>query len=203
MVLREAFRRLGITLRVDGLTLVRRSAASDSGELDGDIGRAYTYGSGHPNVVRVEEPMFHLEFLLYTANPTLHIGSLTELKDKDVTVEFRRGSIVCEKKLKELQLKRVSDIANIRLAFKKLIAGRMDLYCEAEILTKQLMMSPEFKDNKSVRIVASLGTVAIHPYLHHRHAELALRLAEVIRKMKKEGLIKAYQEKLDASLGLQ
>jgi hypothetical protein len=48
---------------------------------------------------------------------------------------------------------------------------------------------PEFKNVTAVRQLLTYGdTIALHPYLHRKHAELAVRLAAVLKQMKADGL---------------
>jgi polar amino acid transport system substrate-binding protein len=43
--------------------------------------------------------------------------------------------------------------------------------------------------------------VPTYPYLHRKHADLAPRLAAVLKQMKSEGLIKAYRLQVERDLG--
>jgi hypothetical protein len=56
-----------------------------------------------------------------------------------------------------------------------------------------LLASPDFKDSTRVRKVLVLGTEPLYPYLAHKNAELAPRLAATIKAMKAEGLIECYR----------
>jgi hypothetical protein len=67
----------------------------------------------------------------------------------------------------------------------------------------QELQQPEFK-GANVRKVVSIGkTVPTYPYVNKKHAELAPRLAAVLKQMKAEGLIEVYRKQVERDLGWQ
>ena len=67
----EAFRRLGIPIEFAVYPTKRLSTTLDEGGIDGEFVRVHAYAAAHPNLVRVEEPVFSVQFALFTANPAL------------------------------------------------------------------------------------------------------------------------------------
>ena len=198
----EAFRRLGIPLQINHYPLARRTALGDTGEIDGDAGRIYEYGAAHPNLVRVEEAFTEHSFALYSALPESRLRGLEDLRSSNLTVEFRRGIFFCENTLKRwVPAERLSDISSEEQGLSKLLAGRTDLYCELEYPVRTVLNSPPFKGETRIRPVLNLGTIKTYPYLHRKHADLAPRLAAVLKQMKAEGLIEAYRLQVEKELG--
>ena len=198
----EAFRRLGIRWEPGFYPLARRTALMDAGTIDGDAARVQGYGSAHPNLVRVEESVMDFGFALYTASPTLKLQRLEDLPNSPYLAEYRRGILLCERKLKELVVpKNLSDITSEAQGLKKLLAGRTDLYCELDTVVQQALSSPEFKGVANIRKVIGIGSLPTYPYLHKKHAALAPRLAAVLRQMKAEGLIETYRIQAERDLG--
>ncbi|NNF99545.1 MAG: hypothetical protein HKM93_09220 [Desulfobacteraceae bacterium] len=76
---------------------------------------------------------------------------------------------------------------------KKLMNRRIDVYIDSDKQVLSLLALPEFKDS-GLRIVAELESIASYPYLHKKHAELAPRLAEVLKEMKSMGLFEKFLE---------
>lgn len=175
---------------------------ADAGELDGDSGRTVKWGEDHPNLVRVSEPWTEIRFSMFTANPALNFKSVDELKSSKLTVEYRRGVIFCETKLKPLQLEHLSDIISEGQALKKMTTGRLDLYCDLDSQVQSALALHEFEGEKLVRKVFDLGSVPLHTYLHKKHAELAPQLAATLKKMKEEGLIDTYRKQAEKELSL-
>jgi hypothetical protein len=203
LIYTEAFKRLGIPFRMEHFTLARGAAMVEQGLADAELSRVFDYGADKPYLVRVEESIIDLGFSLYAANPALRVERLDDLRTGKLLVEYRRGLLLCENTLKPLvPAERLSDVATREQGLRKLLAGRTDLYCEIDVYVHQELGSPEFKGAGNVRKVVSLGkTVPTYPYLNRKHADLAPRLALVLKKMKAEGLIEAYQRQVERDLG--
>lgn len=206
LIYTEAFKRLGIPFRMEHYTLARGAAMVEQGLADGELSRVYEYGADRPYLVRVEESVVDLGFSLYTANPALRMERLEDLRSTSYLVEFRRGLLLCETTLKGLvPSTQLSDVPTREQGLKKLLAGRTDLYCEIDVYVQQELHSPEFKDLANVanvRKLVSLGkTVPTYPYLNKKHADLAPRLATVLRQMKAEGLMETYRKQVEQALG--
>lgn len=207
MVLTEAFKRIDTPLKIIGEKMARRTAMGDSGDVDGDVARAASYGADHPNLVRVEEPIFDLNFAVYSGNSKVTFKNIDEMKGSELAVEYRRGILFCQKKLSALGLKNLTDVTDEESGIKKLLTNRIDAYCDLEIPVKQMLKKvlsqPDFKSSpNSVRKLFDLGSVQVHTYLHKKNADLAPKLAAALKKMRAEGLLDAYRKQVDTELGL-
>lgn len=201
-IYKEAFKRLGIPLETRFYPLARRAALVDEGIIDGDAARVHAYGAAHPNLVRVEESIMDLSFALFTANSTLRLGRLEDLAASNLMAEHRRGILLCENTLKQLlPPERVSDVTSEQQGLKKLLAGRTDVYCEIESVVKQGLASPELAGTTSIRKLFEIGYLPTYPYFHKKRAELAPRLAAVLKQMKAEGLIDGFRQQAERELG--
>lgn len=203
LIYNEAFKRLGIPFHLEHFTLARRAALVEEGRIDGETSRVYSYGNNHPNLVRVEESLIDLGFSLYTANPAVRLARIEDLGSTKYIVEYRRGILICQNALTGVVApERISDVLTQQQGLKKLIAGRTDLYCDIDVYVLQELQSPEFKDAPKVRKVVSVGkAVPTYPFINKQHAELAPRLAAVLKQMKAEGLIEAYRLQVERDIG--
>lgn len=202
LIYTEAFKRLGMSIRLDYLPLARQRVLLDSGAIDADGGRIYEFGATHPNLVRVEESHTDLNFALYATKPGLRLQSLEQLRSNELLVEYRRGILFCEKALTPmLTPARLSTISSEEQGVQKLLLGRTDLYCDLDMAVRRVSNLPEFKDRPQVYKAFAFGAIPIHMYLHGKHAELAPRLAIVIKQMKAEGLIDVYRRQVERDLG--
>lgn len=201
----EAFKRLGIPFRLENYALKRQGLQMEAGSIDGEANRAYGYGAAQPHLVRVEESLLDLHLALFSANPALHLQKLEDLASSTLQVEYRRGLLLCENALKPwVPEQRLSDIATEDLALKKLLARRTDLYCDFTLTVALALRQPDFKGSAPVLKVMDVGKViATYPYVNKRHAELAPRLAAVLKKMKAEGLLETYRLQVERALGWQ
>lgn len=203
LIYKEIFKRLGMPLQLEHYTLARRAALVEEGSADGETSRVYAYGNNRPHLVRVEESLIDLSFALYAANPAVRLERLEDLRATPYLVEYRRGILLCENTLKQaVPAERISDVPTTPQGLKKLLADRTDLFCDLEAYVRQELESLEFRGTAQVRKVIGVGNaVPTYPYLHKKHAALALRMATVIKQMKAEGLIEAYRLQVERSLG--
>jgi hypothetical protein len=199
----EAFRRMEVPLEFAIFPTVRVSSELDRGNVDGEPVRVHGYADTHPNLVRVEEPVFDVVFALYAADPALRLSRLEDLPATTLLGDYRRGVGVCETALKRwLPAARLSDVTTTAQGLKKLLARRTDLYCDINLVVTTELAMPEFSGTDKVRRLLDVGTLALYPYLHKRHAALAPRLAATLRQMKAEGLIERYRTDAERAIGL-
>lgn len=199
----EVFKRLGIPYQLEHYTLARRAALVEDGAADGEVSRVFNYGDNRPNLVRVDEPLISFGFSFFSANPTVHLERLEDLRGSNYLVEYRRGILICENTVKKfVPAERISDVPTQQQGLKKLVAGRTDLYCDIDVYVRQELAAPAFKGAPQVRKVISLGVaVPTYPFLNKKHAALAPRMAAVLKQMKAEGLIETYRLQVERELG--
>ncbi len=203
LIYTEIFRRLGVKAEFRYYPSKRATIESDAGNVDGDAVRPYQYAAEHPNLIRVEESLFPMNFYAFTTNDSVPpLKGWDSLKGTNYKVEYRRGTRVCEINLSKVVSKEnLSDVTEPEQGLKKLISGRTDLFVYDEEWVQTSLNTPEFKGSK-VRSVGFMQSVDIHGYLHKKHAALALKMAEIIKAMKAEGLIEQYRITVDKEFGI-
>ena len=199
----EAFRRLGLPMKVEVLPAQRLSMLLDQGGVDGDVARVFAYANAHPEAVRVEEPVFSVTFGLFTADPALTLARLEDLRGRGLRGIYVRGVAICKNTLEPLLgADRLTDITEERSGISMLLAARAEYYCTTDLALTNSMHALAPRDAARLRKLISIGDVLpLYPYLHRRNAALAPRLAEVLRQMKAEGLIARYQREAEREVG--
>lgn len=125
-------------------------------------------------------------------DPTIALDGWESLRGTDYRVDYYRGIAISERNLPDVvAAEKLSAISDPVQAFKKLLAGRIEVYIDTESRILPLLDSPEFKDS-GIRVAGTMQEVLNYPYLHQRHADLAPRLAETMRQMKEAGLVGQY-----------
>jgi len=191
----EAFRRMDVPLEIAVFPLQRLSISTDEGSIDGDVARVQGYGASHPQLVRVEEPVYEVTWALFALNPALEalpeLGALSATRWRG---SYLRGVGVCERALKALlPPERLQDVTSDAQGFTMMRLGRTEVHCTADLSALTLQTQPEFRDVVITRRVVDIGTFPLYPYVHKRNAELAPRLAATLRQMKAEGLVDRYR----------
>jgi hypothetical protein len=82
-----------------------------------------------------------------------------------------------------------------------LLAGRSDAYCDIDIYVREALNSDELKGATAVRKLFDIASVPTYPYLYRKHADLAPRLAAVLKQMKAEGLLAEYRKQVERESG--
>ncbi len=208
LIYTEVFRRLGLKAEIRYFPIKRASLAADEGNVDGEPVRIHEYQSAHPNLIRVEEPVYSANILAYSVNPSIpRLNGWDSLKGTAYRIEYPRGSKICEDNLPRVVKK--ENLSNVTLAsqgLKKLIMGRTDLYVDGDIVTLPLLRTSEFRipkfDGSAVRVAGKMQSIPLHAYVHKRHGTLAPGIADVIRDMKQEGLITKYRMIIDKEFGI-
>jgi polar amino acid transport system substrate-binding protein len=103
---------------------------------------------------------------------------------------------LCPRSLSPLvSAERLSSVASEEVGLRMVLTGRVDYYCEIDAALESALYAPEFKGVTSVHPLLTIGDrIVLYPYLSSKHAELAPRLAAVLREMKAEGLLKRYRQ---------
>ncbi len=197
----EAFRRMGFAVEIINIPLARRNALLQADTIDGELSRTRAYADTHPELVRVEESVMDYTFSIFTARPGLQARALDGLPP-GLQVEYRRGILVCENALKKsIPSERLSNVANSEQGVRKLLAGRTDVYCDIDTFVDQVRRSGDVPDAGKLRKLFDIASVPAYPYLFRKHAELAPRMAAILKQMKAEGLMDAYRRQAEREAG--
>lgn len=199
----EVFRRMGLKVEFKQYPAKRASMEAEAGNVDGELGRPYDYLSEHTNLIRVEESLFPLTFSAFTVQiPIPELNGWESLKGTNYRVGYIRGVRTTESNLPNVIGKEnLSDVTEPAQGLKQLISGRIDLFVDEESGILTLLNSPEFKDSK-IRSAGIMGSVHLYPYLHKKHADLAPKMAEVIKAVKAEGLVEQYRVAVEKEFGI-
>jgi len=190
----ELFRRLGMTVQFRVMPLQRLTIASEQGAVDGEVARIGSYASQHPELVRVDEPVYDIVWALFSIDKGLRLGSLNELAVQPLRVTYQRGIAICETALKAVvPADRLLDVGTDAQGFNMLRVGRSDLHCTGDLTLPTLQSLPELRSVDITHRVLEIGVNPLFPLVHKRHADLAPRMAAALKQMKAEGLIERYR----------
>src|SRR5438105_8402868 len=148
-----------------------------------------------PELVRVDESVLDIEFVVDAASAVPAPKRLDDLAPTRPRIGYRRGVLFCEKVLAAMAPPaRLSDVTEVDQGLRMLLSGRVDYYCDVDAAVQSALNSGEFKGTAVIHKALVLEAAPLYPYLHRRHAELAPRLAAVLKQMKAEGLIQRFRQ---------
>lgn len=189
-LVKEACRRVGYEFRYKEYPAMRATLAATTGVVDGEMSRVKSYGSIHPNLIRVEEHHSVGEFYAYTTNPTLKLDGWDSLKKTGLKVDYRLGLMA-----PTVNLPKVVAPGNLHIVgtaiqgFERLFRGRADVFVDTPSNIVPILASQEFRiiahGRNFYRAGAMLRTTG-HTWLHEKHRHLAPRFSAAFKAMKEE-----------------
>lgn len=195
LIYTDAFQQLGVELEIRTFPAARAGAEAAAGNVDGELARSFEYQAMQPNLVRVPEPTFFASTIAYARRPDIHLPPGWEgLRNTAYRVEYRLGyPAVASKLAAVLPPSRLAEVRNAETGLRKLVLGRSDLYVDVEDSIAPMLERAEFR-NAGIRPASLLQRGPIHAYLNKQHADLALRLGAVLKKMRDSGQIERYRQ---------
>lgn len=189
VVATEAFRRVGLELRLVKLPAERALLLANSGSGDGDLLRPNGLEKPYPNLVRVPEKLFDLEFAAFSKDASIP-GRIDAIRGRAV-------GIIRGWKTYELALagaERAITVDNVDQLFRLLQLDRIEVAIYARRAGLAHLKNHGIKD---VRVLEpSLEELEMFIYLHRRHTEQVPKLAAALRALKREGFYqRAYRER--------
>jgi polar amino acid transport system substrate-binding protein len=190
VVVGEAFRRLGYELRLVKLPAERGLINANAGIEDGDMVRIAGLEKQYPNLVRVPEKLVDWEFSAFSKDASIP-SNWKAIRQR--SVGHIKGWKIYEQNLAGAE--RVTTADDPAQLFRLLDLNRIDVALYERSLGAALVKQQGLK---GVRPLAPpLATREMFIYLHKRHANLAPRMADALRVMKREGFYqRVYNEKL-------
>ncbi|MBT0665934.1 transporter substrate-binding domain-containing protein [Geobacter pelophilus] len=183
-ILTEAFRRLGMNLKIVQLPSERALQNANQGIDDGNFVRVEGMEKMYPNLIRVPEAITTLEFTAFTKNDSIRITNWESLVPYRVAIV--NGWKILENNI--VGVKSLTKVRDEHVLFPLLLTGKVDIVVydrrQGEYALKQL-------GAEGVRALQPpLIVKPMYPYLNKRHADLVPKLDQILKAMKKDGTVK-------------
>ena len=192
LVFTDAFKRIGKEFVYKFLPPKRAGLMANSGEIDGELARTYSYNTKYSNLVRVEESFRSIRFSGFTTDPDIKLNGWESLVGTDYRVEYTRGAKICEINLRRVVAKeKLSQVNHWSFGLKRLIYGRSDILVELERTVLNALKTDDFK-NSGIKMAGLMEEVSIYAFLHKKHKTLEPELSAALKAMKNEGLIEIF-----------
>ncbi|WED23220.1 transporter substrate-binding domain-containing protein [Vibrio sp. JC009] len=188
----ELFSRVGINAKLKYVPAARSTSLAQSGALDGQAGRAASY-NGTTNQLRVPVPLYSLNLRAYVHRSSTNqsLDGWESLAGKSLKVEYMRGASLPKKHVSSLiPANNITTVTTIEQGFRKLKAGRTDVFIASDLSAWPFISSPEFVND--IVQAGLMESTDFYPYLDAKHKMLIPALARAITEMKQEGLIEQY-----------
>lgn len=180
----EAFRRLGMPLKIVRLPSERALVNANDGLDDGNFARVEGMEKIYPNLIRVAEEITTFEFVAFSKNAAMKTTGWESLKPYHV-------SIITGWKILENNIAGVKSLTKVKdeqHLFALLLSGKTDLVVYDRMQGKVVLQQLKAEGVKALK--PPLAVRKMYPYLHKRHAGLVPKLEQTLREMKRDGSFK-------------
>jgi len=182
VVLKEAYQRIGINIRIIKQPGKRALRSSNSGKTDGEVMRSKGINAEYSNLIMIPVPVNYVDFVAFTKNVDFTVNGPQSLKPYKVGV--RRGVKLSEgltKGLNPLVVDREEQLLSI------LDRGRVDVILMSRIGGLAQIKKLKLKGIKILE--PPLATGGRYHYLHMKHENLVAEITESLKNMEQEGEI--------------
>jgi polar amino acid transport system substrate-binding protein len=193
-VLTEAYKRMGINLKVLYLPGERSLVNANNGETDGELYRRAGIEQGYPNLLRVPVALMTYEIVAFARKPELQVQGWDSLRP--YRLGFVKGIKIVEEKTQHMK---VESVATMHQAFSKLELDRTDLVLSNRVSGLAALSALKFTDIHALS--PPLASFPVYHYLNKRYEALLPRLTAVLREMERDKLIAGIQQEMLSSYG--
>lgn len=191
-VLEDAYRPLGISIRVTRLPLTRSLVEANAGQYDADLGRIAYNASEAPNLRLVPTAIGTLDYRAYMLRDRAdtRYASWSALKTSGLRIGSRLGARTPDHHLgAAISVRTPTHDALLKM----LLSARIDVLIGTAATTRATLAQWQARDAQAVAQVVelqpSLGLVTMHHLLHQRHSALIAPLDTELKKMQARGRI--------------
>lgn len=189
IVMKEAYNRLGIEIKVEEYPAKRALAESNSGNVDGELTRVANMQNKFKNLVMIPTPINTLEGVVFTKTVDFPVNGWQSLRPYKIGI--RRGIRFTDVGTKGMRRHVVNDND---MLFSLLNVGRVDIIVIA--LANGLQALKEIELSGIKPLYPPVASYPLHTYLHKKHEALIPKLDKVLQEMTEEGFIKDTREQV-------
>jgi polar amino acid transport system substrate-binding protein len=182
VVVGEAFRRTGLKLSLVNLPAERGLINANAGIDDGDLSRIAGIEKVYPNLVRVPEKIFDMDFVAFARSDLIQQASWKNLEP--YSVGYIKGWKIFEQNL--FPQTEITTAEAPEQLMNMLNLGRVQFVLYSRWMGLALAKRMQIKD---IRVIEpALAQRAMYIYLNKRYQAYVTRLAQALRDIKREGM---------------
>ncbi|UTY60418.1 ABC transporter substrate-binding protein [Massilia sp. erpn] len=186
-VLREAYRRLSMSLDVVRLPAERALVSANDGMMDGELYRKVGIERDYPNLMIVPVPLLTYEIVIFTLGTSFVVSGWESLRP--FTIGFIRGIKIVEQNTQGMH---IEPVATMMQALQKMTMGRTDVVVGNRVSGLAMAKTLKLAD---IRVLQPpLATFPVFHYLHKKHEALIPKLSAVLQQMQKDKVIERIQK---------
>ncbi|MEQ8167356.1 MAG: transporter substrate-binding domain-containing protein [Candidatus Eremiobacterota bacterium] len=181
MVIKEAFRKIGVTVYIFTLPAERALQCVNDGINDGDFTRITGLEKKYPNLVLVPEELLYYEYMAFTKHVKDKVKGWSGLKPYDV-------GIITGWKILEANVRDTRSLVKVRdekVLFTLLENERVDIVTYYYLGGNALIKELNFQDIHAIEPPLSVNPMYL--YLNKKHKSLIPNLVASLKELKRDG----------------
>lgn len=179
-VLREAYRRVGITVAATATQADRSLREANRGDLDGLPARVAGLETRYPNLIRIPVAVVTVDAMAFGNKVPLALNGWDSLRPYRIGI--LKGVQYAAEGTRGMQVEAVPD--NVQL-FTKLESGEIDFAVATRI--EGVLMMRELRTKKVVMLEPALSKVVLYHYLHASRRDMVPKITASLTEMEREG----------------
>jgi len=181
-VVSEAYKRLGIQVKIEKSPTKRALTELNHGKLDGAVSRVKGLEKSYSNLIRVPIVVSTFEAVVFSKNDTLPITGWDSLKPYNIGI--KRGMKFAEMGTKGMKTYPVDKSSQL---FQMLNLGRVDLIVISRAAGLLALKQTQLQDIHMLAL--PVARIKLYHYLHKKNAAIVPRITKALQDMENEGRI--------------
>jgi polar amino acid transport system substrate-binding protein len=185
-VLREAYKRLQIDIKIRRLPAARALHESNIGVYDGELYRIRGVNKEYPNLIPISVPINVMEGVAFTEDIHFNVNGWESLRPFKLGIQ--RGAKFVERAAFATKRNNVQVVNTNAQLFKMLKGGRIEVVVASRLSGLNTM---QVNGITGIKILdRPIESYRLYHYVHKKNKHLVVDLTSVLMDMEKEGLIK-------------
>lgn len=193
VIVREAYKRLGIDVKINKFPGERALKLANDGKVAGDVQRIDKLSAKYPNLVQIKPAINYIEASVFVTDAALSARTWQDLKPYRIGII--RGIKFAEGGTQGMDRYMASDYAGL---FKMLHRKRVDMAVSPSLNGRYQMQTLGITGISEVR--PGVDRFDLFHYVHAKHAALAPKLSAVFTDMQQAGELSAVRDHVIAKL---
>lgn len=180
VIVREAYRRLGIDVVIRKYPAERAVRLADAGQVDGEVQRIGGLAQRYPNLIQVQPAINFIEATVFTKTATFAIDGWQSLEP--YRIGLIRGIKFAEQNTNGMM---VAPADAYDVLFRLLDRGRVDVALSPRVNGLHYIKRHGLTGVRPLE--PSVDTVELYHYLNHEHADLVPFISAMFSRMRASG----------------
>ncbi len=192
-IISEAYRRIGIKIKVKGFPGERALIQSNNGLVDGELIRIEGIEKSYPNLIMIPVSVISFQGVVFSKKFNFPVKGWSSLKPYRIGII--NGSKFAEAGTKGMRTNAVTRFFQL---VKMLNLGRIDVFVDSRL--NGLLAFQQANIKNFMILEPPLVELPLFHYVHKKHKAIVPRITDVFEKMQEEGRFQTMRKEFEKNL---